>query len=90
MGKGSKHINVRYFFVVDKMEKKDVKMVYYPTEKMIANYSTKPTQGSLFVYQRNTIMGAKENEFAMHKTWYEKVLRKYELWDEMESDLETI
>ena len=42
IGKGTKHVNVRYFFVVDKMEKKEVKVVYCPTEKMVADYSSKP------------------------------------------------
>ena len=31
VGKGSKHVNVRYFFVVDKAEKKEVKIVCCPT-----------------------------------------------------------
>ena len=48
--KGSKHINARYFFVADKVEKKELKIIYYSAEKMIADYSTKPTQGTLFNY----------------------------------------
>ena len=43
VSKGSKHINVQYFFVVDKAEKKEVQIVYYLTEKMIADFSTKLT-----------------------------------------------
>ena len=46
--KGTKHIHVHYFFVVDKLESKDIRMIYYPTEKMLADLSSKLTQGSLF------------------------------------------
>ena len=87
-GKGSKHTNIRCFFVADKIEQKEVKMIYCPTEKMIADYSTKPTQGSLFVCQRNTTLGIDESEFVMCKEWCKAALVKHELWDEDESDLE--
>ena len=53
--KGSKHVHARYFFVVDKMENKEVKIAYCPTEKMVANYSSKPLQGKLLVIHRNTM-----------------------------------
>ena len=66
VGKGSKHMNVRYFFVADEIEKKDAKIVCCPTEKMVADYSAKPTQGSLFAYQRNLILGINKEEFDMH------------------------
>ena len=85
--KGSKHIHVRHFFVVDKLNKKEVKIVCCPTDKMIADYSSKPTQGALFIFQRNTILGVKEEDFGMHKQWHKRVLERYELWDELESDL---
>ena len=62
-------------------------MVYCPTEKMITDYSTKPTQGSLFACQRNLILGIDEKEFSMHKEWHKAVLVKYELWDDLEEDL---
>ena len=32
--KGTKHIYVRYFFVVDKIRNKEVKVTHCPTEKM--------------------------------------------------------
>ena len=48
IGKGSKHENARCFFVVHRTKKKDFKLVCCPTENRIADYSTKPTQGSLF------------------------------------------
>ena len=53
----SKHINIRYFFVKSKVEGGEVKLVYTPTESMIADYFTKPLQGSLFLAMRDIIMG---------------------------------
>ena len=86
-GKGSKHIHIRYFFVVDKIRNKEVKIVYCPTAKMIADYSSKPTQGKLFEFQRNTIQGIKVEDFKMYKEWYKKVLDQYKLFDDIEHDL---
>ena len=53
----SRHINVRYFFVVDRVKKKEVEIKYCPTEMMIADYFTKPLQGKLFHTLRRLIMG---------------------------------
>ena len=55
--KGRKHIHVWYFFVVDKIRNKEVKIIYCPTELMIADFNTKPLQGALFYFFKNKIMG---------------------------------
>ena len=88
--KGTKHIHVRYFFVVDKIRSKEVKVIYYPTEKMWADFSSKPTQDLLFKQQRNIVMGLKEEDFPMYKAWYKRVIEKYDLWDDLEDDLDRI
>ena len=69
------------------MRNKEVKIVYCPTEKMIADYSSKPTQGKLFEFQRNTIQGIKVEDYRMYKEWYMKVLEQYKLFDDLEHDL---
>ena len=53
--------------MVDNVEKKEVRMVCFPTDKIIVDYSTKPTQGTLFKVHRNTIMGMSEDECGMCK-----------------------
>ena len=83
-------MRARYFFVTDKIDKKEVKIIYCPTDKMIADYSSKPTQRILFEFQRNTILGIKKDDFVTQKDWYKFVLRKYELWDVAERDLYSI
>ena len=62
-------------------------MVCFPTDKIIVDYSTKPTQGTLFKVHRNTIMGMSEDECGMCKGQCREVLQRHELWDEAESDL---
>ena len=53
----SRHIDVRYFFVVDRVKKKEIQVKYCPTEMMVADYFTKPLQGKLFHTIRDIIMG---------------------------------
>ena len=53
----SRHIDIRYFFVKDRVDKKEVKIVYCPTEQMLADFYTKPLNGSLFKFFREVIMG---------------------------------
>ena len=65
--KGSKHMNVRCFFVVDKLEKKEVKIVHCPSDKMVADFSSKPLQGSLFRHHRNAMRGIVDNDFVLQK-----------------------
>ena len=50
IGKCSKYIHIRYFFAVDKMMKNKERVVHFPTDKMMSDYNTKPTQGSFFAF----------------------------------------
>ena len=47
-GKKSRHINSRYFFIKDRVEQNKIKIEYCQTEKMLADFFTKPLQGGLF------------------------------------------
>jgi len=47
-GKRTKHINIRYFFITDRIANKDVSIEYCPTQEMRGDFLSKPTQGSLF------------------------------------------
>jgi hypothetical protein len=50
-------INIRYFFVTDQIEKKNLEIKYLPTKLMIGDFFTKPLQGQQFTYFRNLILG---------------------------------
>jgi hypothetical protein len=53
----SRHINIRYFFVKDRIEKKEIKLKYVKTEDLVADVMTKPLQGTRFRYLRAKLMG---------------------------------
>jgi hypothetical protein len=44
----TRHINIRYYFVKDLIERSEVKVEYLQTEDMIADILTKPLQGEKF------------------------------------------
>jgi len=48
-GKRTKHLDVRYFFVTDKIKKGEVKVAYCPTQEMLGDFFTKPLQGTQFI-----------------------------------------
>ena len=53
----TRHINVRYFFIKDKIDQGDIEIVYCPTGNMLADYFTKPLQGSQFELFCKRILG---------------------------------
>ena len=55
----SRHIHIRYFFVKDRIDKREMRVEYCPTEHMLADYFTIPLQGSRFKNYRDYIMGYK-------------------------------
>jgi hypothetical protein len=54
--KRTRHLNIRYFFVTDRVAAKEVSIQYCPTTEMIADFFTKPLQGALFRTFRDFIM----------------------------------
>ena len=55
-GKRTRHINIRYFFIKDRINSNEVTVKYCPTSEMIADFFTKPLQGALFRKFRDFIM----------------------------------
>ena len=53
----SRHIDIRFFFVKDQVNSGDIKVEYCPTNKMLADFFTKPLQGTEFKNCRSTFMG---------------------------------
>jgi hypothetical protein len=54
--KRTRRINIRYFFVTDRVAAGDVKIQYCPTGVMIAHYFIKRLQGSAFGQFRDQIL----------------------------------
>lgn len=64
--KRTKHINIHYFFITDRISKGEVCVKWCPTAEMVADFMTKPLQGSTFKRFRDLIMGALPKK-EMHK-----------------------
>ena len=56
MRRKTRHIHIRYFFIKDVLKRENIELVHYPNERMIADYYTKPLQGSLFRKTRDILM----------------------------------
>jgi hypothetical protein len=66
-GKRTRHINIRYFFVTDRIANGEMTVEYYPTEEMIGDFFTKALQGSLFKTFRNLIMNVSQDDFPRYR-----------------------
>jgi len=56
--KRTRHIEIRYYYVADRVDKGDLRVVWCPTDEMIADFLTKPLQGKAFVKFWDLLMGA--------------------------------
>ena len=54
--KRTRHLNMRYFFVTDRIQAKELTVEYCPTGDMWADIHTKPLQGAAFVKFRELIL----------------------------------
>ena len=54
--KQTRHIEIRYYFVTDHIERDRLRVSYCPAGDMLADYFSKPLQGSLFRKFRNLIL----------------------------------
>ena len=75
--KRTRHINIRYFYVTNKVRFGDVVIVYHPTGKLVGDYLTKPLNGTPFKNHRNTIMGITDGDIIYYKVKYEQEKAAY-------------
>ena len=60
--KRTKHIDARHFFVADWIQSEELKVVCCPTDEMVADFFTKPSQGHKFKKFRNMIMNIQDDK----------------------------
>jgi hypothetical protein len=53
----SRHIDIRFFFIKDRIDKGEMEVAFCGTNEMVADYLTKPLQGEKFRGFRNDILG---------------------------------
>ena len=51
------HTYIRYFFIKDRVDREDLRIMYCPTRIILADYFTKPLQGGLFHMFKEIVMG---------------------------------
>jgi len=54
--KSTKHLDVRDYFVTDRIKRGEVKVAYCPTKNMLVDFFTKPLQGAVFRRMRSQIL----------------------------------
>ena len=57
ISKSTRHINIRYYFITDRIMKQEASVEFCPTFDIIGDYFTKALQGSQFRPLRNIILG---------------------------------
>ena len=60
-GKKTKHIKAKFFFIKDRVDDGEIKVIDCPTEKMWADVMTKPLQGTAFRVMRAELMNCDIN-----------------------------
>jgi len=71
--KRTRHLDIRYFFVTDKIKKGKVKIAYCPMQEMLGDFFTKPLQGTQFAWMRSKILNPPRNSStAVHRSVLEQ------------------
>ena len=53
----TRHIDIRYFWLADRVKRGDATVVHMCTAEMCANILTKPLQGAQFIHERECLTG---------------------------------
>ncbi len=64
-GKRTKHLDVRYFYVKDLIERGVLSVKHCVSDDMIADFFTKPLQGNRFKQLRDAILNLNHKEITM-------------------------
>ena len=60
----TRHIDIRYFWIADRVKNREAVVKHMGTTEMYANILTKPLQGTQFVYERQCLTGWVEDAVA--------------------------
>jgi hypothetical protein len=67
-GKQTKHLDIRYFYVRDLLERGIVSIEHCNTEDMVADFFTKPIQGKLFQILRDIILSHRDTSALQYRS----------------------
>ena len=71
-GQQTRNIHIKYFYATERVKNGTIVVSYCPTKEMVADYLSKPLQGSLFRLHRNVIMGLTPEMVDQYKLEYHK------------------
>ena len=78
--KGTRYINIRYFYVIDKVQSWDAVIVYHLTKEKVTNYLTnKSLNGMPFRTFHNSIIGLEELYIGRYKAKCENAKQVYQI-----------
>ena len=66
--KMTRHINIRYYFITDRIIKQEAYVKFFPALDLTGDYFTKALQGSQFRRFRNIIIGIHEDDIPSYNT----------------------
>lgn len=72
-GKNTRHIEIWYFYITEKIKDGHMQVFYCPMRAMVADYFTKALHGSLFQTHSNTIMGVTADNLFQYKKKYNEL-----------------
>ena len=58
--KRTRHLNIRYYFLADRIANGELSVEFCPTDDMIVDYLTKPLQGEKFRWFQKAIMNLRD------------------------------
>ena len=62
----SRHIDIRYFFVHDRIKNGNLRVMYFLTNRIVGDFFTKPLQGRIFKKFRSAIMGHEDQDIVQN------------------------
>lgn len=71
IGKNSRHVRIKYYFVTDRVKHNKLKIIYCPTKEMVVDFLTKLLQGMLFITHRNTLLSISQHDTPLFRKQYD-------------------
>jgi hypothetical protein len=84
--KRTRHINTQYFYVTSMIDDGRMRVIYWPTKRMMSDYLTKPLQGSLFRTHHNSNMGHSEDFISKYRKEYSGSMLKHQVTPDLKLD----
>ena len=73
--KRTRCINIRYYYITDRIMNKEASVEFCPTFDMIGDYFTKALQGSKFQRFRNIVLGIHEDDIPSYNASVRDLLK---------------